>query len=413
VEKRCTILDKLIGGGYLLAVSNNEFRFKSLILPFYLPSALTFLGAGMVLPILALYARNLGASIAVTSIIVGLFGLGNLLLNIPAGILITRFGNRSVILVSTFLEGTIALMLGFSRDIRSFGILVFLLGTIHTVFFISRLSFFRALVPAASRGRALALIGGERRLGQFIGPIFGGIVAQNLGYGIAFWIFAATMYLSLIFLLICLPKSDNICVIYNPNKTLSRITGILKENRKVFSTAGLAVIILQLLRAARQAIVPLVGESIGLTVSQIGFVVGIMFFVEFLLFYPTGIIMDRWGRKFTAVPCLILFSISLVLLPLAGSFSGLVFVVLVAGLGNGLGSGINMTLSTDFAPSKNPAEFIGVWRFIVDLGTTGGPFLVGVVAAAFSLGIASVVIGTLGFAGAAVMGFLVTEPLQR
>ncbi len=70
-----------------------------------------------------------------------------------------------------------------------------------------------------------------------------------------------------------------------------------------------------MLRTARQAIIPLVGESIGLTVSQIGFVVGIMFFAELLLFYPAGIIMDRWGRKFTAVPSLVLFSMTVRLFP--------------------------------------------------------------------------------------------------
>jgi MFS family permease len=371
-----------------------------------------FIGSGMVLPILALYARNLGASISITSFIIGLFGLGNLLPNIPAGFLITRFGNRKVILISTFLEATLAVILGFSRELWSFGILIFLLGTVHTVFFVSRLSYFRALVPSASRGRALAFLGGGNRMGSFIGPIIGGFIAQNWGYSFAFWLFALSIYLSLVFLLIWLPKSENSGIHSSTERALSRTTVILKENRLIFSTAGLAVIVLQLLRTARQAIVPLVGESIGLSVSQIGIAVGIMFAAELVLFYPAGIIMDHWGRKMTAVPSLVLVSLSLMLFPMAASFAGMILIVVVAGIGNGLGSGINMTLSTDFAPSENPGEFIGVWRFIVDLGTTGGPFVVSAVAATLSLGAAAVGIGTIGFAGAAIMGFLVAEPLH-
>ncbi|MEI8191538.1 MAG: hypothetical protein WCI75_17625, partial [candidate division NC10 bacterium] len=54
-----------------------------------------------------------------------------------------------------------------------------------------------------------------------------------------------------------------------------------------------------------------------------------------------------------------------------------------------------------------------VWRLIGDIGTFAGPGVVGVVAGATTLGIASVAAGGLGIAGALVMVFCVEEPLRR
>ncbi len=393
--------------------STAAFRLSALVLPFYVPSILSFLGVGMVVPLLALFARHVGASVAEAGFIVGLFGLGHVLFNIPAGLLISRFGMRRTLISATVLEGLLAAALGFVENLVPLAILVFLLGCVHTVYYVTRISFFRALVPASHRGRSLALIGGSNRFGQFLGPIVGGIVAEVFGFRYLFWLFSALMMASLVFLVLWVPRVEPSRSGQTGTHWISRTREILRTNARTFLTAGSAIIVLQLLRTARQVLIPLVGEAVGLGVSEIGFVFGMMYLLELLFFYPAGIAMDRFGRKATAVPCLAFFALAFSFLPFVTGFISLLAVSLVAGVGNGLGSGINMTLSTDFAPERNPGEFIGVWRFIVDAGTAGGPFLVGAVAAALSLGGAAVTVAVLGVAGATMMGVFVPEPLHR
>ena len=82
------------------------------------------------------------------------------------------------------------------------------------------------------------------------------------------------------------------------------------------------------------------------------------------------------------------------------------------GFGNGMGSGIVMTLGSDFAPASGRAAFLGVWRFLGDVGTAGGPLVVGAVAGALSLGAASSCIGVIGLAGAVLIATRVPEPLH-
>ena len=81
-------------------------------------------------------------------------------------------------------------------------------------------------------------------------------------------------------------------------------------------------------------------------------------------------------------------------------------------MGNGLGSGIVMTLGADAAPVLGRAQFLGGWRLCGDIGSTGGPLLVGVVAAVAPLATASVVLGVLGLLGT-VLGRLLDRGSDR
>ena len=70
---------------------------------------------------------------------------------------------------------------------------------------------------------------------------------------------------------------------------------------------------------------------------------------------------------------------------------------------NGIGSGILMTLGADLADKRNPAPFLGAWRFTGDLGSAGAPLRVAAVTGAASLAVATGVIGVLGLVGAGIL----------
>jgi MFS family permease len=101
------------------------------------------------------------------------------------------------------------------------------------------------------------------------------------------------------------------------------------------------------------------------------------------------------------------------LVPLTDSFTTLAAVGVLMGLGNGMGSGIVMTLGADFSPATGRASFLGVWRLVSDLGQAGGPLVVSAVAAMASLGPASLAVGGLGLVGASVFLFAMPEPLHQ
>jgi hypothetical protein len=68
-------------------------------------------------------------------------------------------------------------------------------------------------------------------------------------------------------------------------------------------------------------------------------------------------------------------------------------------LGNGLGSGIILTISSDLAPRSNPAPFLGAWRFATDAGGGLAPLGLAAITALASLSIAAGALGVLGLFG--------------
>ena len=93
-------------------------------------------------------------------------------------------------------------------------------------------------------------------------------------------------------------------------------------------------------------------------------------------------------------------------------FWSLMSVGLLSGFANGLGSGIGMTLGADFAPQRNQGQFLGIWRFVTDIGTSSGPFIVAGIAGIATLGMASVSVGLSGLIGVLLVWKKVPETLR-
>jgi len=177
---------------------------------------------------------------------------------------------------------------------------------------------------------------------------------------------------------------------------------------------GLGALLLQMLRTGPQIIIPLYGSAvIGLDVEQIGWILGISSALDMTLFYPAGIIMDRFGRKAAIVPSTAIMAAGVALIPLTANFAGLTVAGLLIGLGNGLGSGTMLTLGADLAPSDARSEFLGLWSLIGDAGITGAPLVIGAVADVLALQPAAWVIGGLGLLSSLVFGLFVPETLRK
>ena len=115
--------------------------------------------------------------------------------------------------------------------------------------------------------------------------------------------------------------------------------------------------------------------------------------------------MDRFGRLWAALPAMLLMGFGFLALSFTHDLeqSAMWFAMFAAvlGVGNGLSSGILLTLGADIAPKDDPAPFLGSWRTLTDAGGAVSPLLVSAIAAASSLALATGVIGAIGLVGAA------------
>ncbi len=388
------------------------FRLRPLILTVYLPTFLIAIGQGAVLPVIPLFAKDLGASIGVAGFVFALRGLGTMVFDVPAGVAASRFGDRRTLIVGAAVIVIVGIGSGTSHSVAQLALFTFVFGAGNAVFQVGRLAYISEVAPVHYRGRVISLMGGTNRVATFIGPILGGFLAKGFGFPAAFFLQAVVGgSAALIFFLFI--RGNEAQPIVSEHNVYRRVGETMRQHRGSFLTWGLAVITLQVLRSGRQILIPLWGDHVGLDVAAIGLVVGMSSGIDMLLFYPVGVVMDRFGRKWVAVPSLVVLSIGLALIPLARTFPVLLLVGVLTGFGNGLGTGIVMTLGADLSPPIGRGEFLGVWRLVGDVGTAGGPFVIGAIAQVLTLGAASLTAAGVGMVGAVFMLLRARETLTR
>ncbi|MFF2030008.1 MFS transporter [Arthrobacter sp. NPDC058192] len=398
----------------MTATSLAPFSLRTIAVPAFGPALMFSLGEGAILPVVALSARDLGASVAGAALIVTLIGLGSWFFNLPASLITLKFGERWAI-VGAAAASAVALAAAAVAPLFPGGIWVLaaamvVVGMAASVFSRARQKYLTEAVPVTLRARALSTLGGVTRIGIFIGPFVGAGVMQFAGIAGAYWVgvlaMAAAAAVSLrIPDLEVPPPADGV----SPNQPTLR--SIAVSHSGVFLTVGAGVLLLSALRASRQAVIPLWADHLGLDATQAALIYGISGAIDMLVFYPAGKLMDRKGRLWVAVPSTLIMGTAMVLIPLSTDFVSLMLAALLIGFGNGISSGLNMTLGADFSPDNGRGQFLGIWRFMADAGATGGPVLLSAVTAAASLGAGVAATGVIGSAAAAV--FAVTIPRLR
>ncbi|MDQ0755343.1 MFS transporter [Arthrobacter sp. B3I4] len=391
------------------------FSLRSIAVPAFGPALLFSIGEGAILPVVALSARDLGASVAVAALIVTLIGLGSWFFNLPASVITLKFGERWAI-VGAAAASAVALAAAAVAPLIPGGIWLLaaamvVVGMAASVFSLARQKYLTEAVPVALRARALSTLGGVNRIGIFIGPFIGAAAMHFAGLSGAYWVgvvgMAAAAVVSIrIPDLVARPTADGGVPVQQ-----ATLRSVAVSHAGVFLSLGMGVLLLSALRASRQVVIPLWADHLGMDATQASLIYGLSGAIDMLVFYPAGRLMDRRGRQWVAIPSNLIMGAAMLLIPLSTGFVGLLLAALLIGFGNGISSGLNMTLGADFSPDNGRSQFLGLWRFLADAGATGGPVLLSGVTAAASLGAGVAATGVLGFAAAVV--FAVTIPRLR
>ena len=401
---------------------------RRLLLPIYLPSALMAVAQMALLMVLPLYMLELGAGLSVTALVFAMRSLGSVVVNVPASLAIARYGHRVSMAVANGMMGLSALVISTASSSWVIATAALVFGAGMGSWLLARLAYITEQIPNHQRGTALSMLAGLQRLGMFAGPLLGGLGVETAGYRAIFAAISVTALATATLIWLFATTESNPTTDRNQTELPSAIgeqtrqnsrptyglttlvPNILRRYRALFVTAGVFVFALQLVREQRRLLVVLWGTSIGLDAEAIGLVVSTASAVDMVMFPLAGYSMDHWGRKVTGVSCICLLSIALGLLPLTATTLPYLFVAIIAGIGNGFGSGIILTMGADLAPTDEPSQFLGVWRMIGDLGALVGPLLTSVAA---SLVVALQLSALVGLTGGLVLAFYVAETLSR
>jgi len=93
--------------------------------------------------------------------------------------------------------------------------------------------------------------------------------------------------------------------------------------------------------------------------------------------FPNGVLVDRFGRKRSLVPGLLLAGVAAALLALVVDFRTALQAAAVFGIAQSMTQGANQTYAMDLAPEDRRGAFLGMWTSFQSFGAFIGPLAVG------------------------------------
>lgn len=406
------------GSPALAPTPPTPFTLRGIAVAAFGPSLLFGLGEGAILPVIALTARDLGATVPQAALAVMLIGLGSLVSNIPASLITMHRGERWAI-VSAALWCALAMALcAWTQHLGVFALGAFMIGMSQAVFNLARQSYLTDAVPVAFRARALSTLGGVMRIGMFIGPFVGAAAIYRFGLVGAYGVGIVALVLAAI-VAARIPDLEAEAIDPDPAgapaapAVTPTVLSTLRDHRHIFVTLGIGVMLVAAVRSTRQAVIPLWADHLALEPSVAALIYGLAGGVDMLVFYPAGKLMDLKGRRWVAVPSMLIMGVALLLTPLTHGATSLLIAAAAIGFGNGIGSGMVMTLGADHSPRLGRAHFLGVWRLMSDIGSSCGPALLSALAATLSLSAGIAATGLIAFAAGAQLAYWIPRAGAR
>lgn len=386
-------------------MSTEPFNLRKIALPAFAPSFLFGLGEGAILPIIPLSVRHLGGSVALAALIVTLLGIGSLLSNLPASHITARWGERWAIFGAALWSALGMLLCMLAGSVALFGIGILMIGTSAAVFNLARQSYLTEVVPLYLRARALSTLGGSSRTGRFVGPFMAAGMIHLIGIAGAYAVGVASLLLAAVVAIRIADLPGQQATRAGDIHDAPTLRAVARSHWRVFATVGIGALLIGAVRTSRQVIIPLWAQHIGLDAAAISLIFGLSGAIDTAVFYPAGILMDYKGRQWVAVPSMLVMGAALLWIPFTASTVTLLLAAMLIGFGNGIGSGVLMTLGADYSPTRGRPQFLGIWRLLSDSGSVASPVLLSAVTAAISLAAGILATSLLAFVGAAALWY--------
>lgn len=250
--------------------------------------------SAFVIPIIANYAVSLGASIAFSGVIVGIYSICHIPSNIFLGRLIDKFGRKGFLIFGIFLDG-ISIFMYYLAGNPAFLLLARIIHGLGGGFGgPATMSYLGDSFPKEKSGKGMAFYGISVGFSMLLGFMAGGLLASSIGYKNLFLTVSIIMFIISVFC-ISLPAS------YTPEKQKLKFTKEVKifyhliSNKKLFP-AQTSILILFFNLGILTASYTIYLKLFEYSDSQIGMILGIMVILSILTNYPAGKLSDKIGK---------------------------------------------------------------------------------------------------------------------
>ena len=373
-------------------------------------------------PLLALFAKSLGASSAFIGLVVGMSTVTGIFFKAPSGTLSDLYGRRKILFAATLI----------------FGLMPFTYYLVYDYKLLIIIRFFHGFATAIYGPVAMAVImdiAGDKK-GQLVGTyssagLIGGLIAAPVSGWLLNYLGGdhpslavyKTMYLMIgcigsITIVMALLLWNRIPGVKSPEPvTISAVYRKFRQDvwtvltdTQVLLTSSMEGV-QNLTVGALEAFLPIyVTTTAGLTSFHAGVLWGAQLIVLAVARPVMGRISDQRGRKPVITLGMIICMISFTLYPYLTAFPALIALTAIFGLGESMVTSSTAAMVAEQTKASGYGTSMGVFGSLWDIGHASGPILTGILLTRVSYTQTFMIITGILLAATVLFQFKVTEP---
>ena len=363
---------------------------------------LDMLGLGFIIPILPVYATELGA----TGLWVGIIFAGHSftrLIVLPAiGKSSDKYGKKKpFIAVGMFLY--ILLALGYVRASCLYELVLIRLlqGIASAMIFPMAMAYVGEISPQGKEGSYMGKFNFSVYVGMGCGPLLGGMLKDYLGIAAVFYTMAILSTISLILVVFLLPE-QKVTSYYRGGKVVS-YKGLLSYK----PVQGIMIyrIVNALIGGCTLSFLPLLAAKMGVSAFHTGILLSTNAILAGILQRPFGRIADRQSKLFLIVIGSLLGSFSMFSMPLSSNYFALLLLGIIMGVGSAMSMPAASAIAARIGKEEGIGSIMGLFTMAMSIGLIVSPVISGTVMDFLNINVVFYVMGTISVLGTVISYF--------
>jgi len=340
-------------------------------------SVVTFIGfldTHLLIPIMALYAAELGAGLELIGVIIGIYSLSHTPANILFGRLIDRVGFKVPLVVGLIGDTLSMLLYSVSRLPVHLVLVRVLHGVTGALIGPATMSVTADYSISTHKGKAMSFYGMSIAAATLVGYGVSGLISARLGYQAVFFLGAGLLIIGTALSLL-LPAKRRGGIPRMSQGGLSKAGELLK--RRGLIVAYCAIFAQYFSFGGVVTLLPIYVKGLGMAAFHVGMLLAVFAVMFILVQFPSGTLSDRIGRLPPTTLGLGLSIVSLVLMPSVVDFPLLAVAMGLYGTAYGILFPSISALIADHSIPEGRGMATGIFHALLTAGVAIGAPVMG------------------------------------
>ena len=304
---------------------------RQILVTLLLSVFIALLGIGIIIPVMPVFAAELGASGFSLGMIIAAFSVSRGLLQPVVGNLSDRFGRKQFLVTGLFIYGLVGLLIPHAASVGHLITIRGFHGVGSAMIVPIAMAYMSFLAPTGEEGRYQGYLNIAVFCGIGCGPIIGGFFSDIWGFASVFYIMALFSFAAFLLVMknmpVYVPKTGKV-----QDGLLVSLGRMMKRRRTVgilLARYGTMIIMVPTM-----AFLPLLMSEWENTAGlQIGIVIAGRTFVNALLQVPFGKLADRGNKLLLLLAGTCCMCVALFLVPAVSTFTAMLLLYMLLGMG--------------------------------------------------------------------------------